>query len=318
MITSPRSNISNDRPDGAIAFARRQLPSLIETPGGGVEVAVAGQGPAVLAIHGGIGGYDQGLRVAAAALASERHTVVAVSRPGYLGTSLSAGSAPAAQADLYADVLDRLEVRQATVVAISAGGPSALEFAIRHRARCRALVLISAVTGPFRPRLSLPVRALRVLARWPKMATALLRRVARDPERLAAMLIGDPRAREAIRADDGARRLLIELAEDIIDRLAPRIPGTENDLRLLASLPAVPLCRVSVPVLAVHGTADRIVPVSHAEAVVAQVPEAELFAVPGGEHVCLFTHRDIIRARVRRFLAEAGERHVRRRSGLGR
>jgi hypothetical protein len=33
-----------------------------------------------------------------------------------------------------------------------------------------------------------------------------------------------------------------------------------------------------------------------------EIAGAELFAVPGGEHVCLFTHLDEVRAQVERFL----------------
>jgi len=290
--------------DATVMFARRLRPRLVETRGGPVEVAVTGNGPAVLAIHGGLGGYDQGLRVAAAALGVSRHTIVAVSRPGYLGTPLAAGTTPHEQADLFADVLDALGIAEATVMAISAGGPSALQFALRHRERCRALVLISACTGPLRVRLRPPIRVLRFLARWPGLVATLLRRLGRDPERMAAWLISDPAARDAIRRDEEAKTLLIELQRDILDRLTPRVRGTEHDLRLFATLPELPLDRIAVPVLAFHGTADEIVSFSHARNLTARLPGADVIGIAGGEHVCLFTHREVIRARVRDFLSE--------------
>ncbi len=57
-----------------------------------------------------------------------------------------------------------------------------------------------------------------------------------------------------------------------------------------------------MPVLAVHGAGDRIVAFSHGRGLADRVRGAELLAVQGGEHVCLFTHRAEIRARVRWFL----------------
>jgi pimeloyl-ACP methyl ester carboxylesterase len=304
--------------DATAAFARRIRPRLVETRGGPMEVAVTGEGPAVLAVHGGIGGYDQGLRVFAAAFGAARRRVVAVSRPGYLGTPLAAGGTPEAQADLFADVLDQLGIADAMVLAISAGGPSAIQFALRHRARCRNLVLISACTGRLRVRLALRLRALRLLARWPGLVAAVLRRVARDPERMAGWLISDPAARAAIRGDEESRALLLELQGDILDRLGPRMPGTEHDLDLLAKVTDYPLEQIAVPVLALHGTADEIVSFSHARAVADRVPGAEVVAIKGGEHVCLFTHRELIRHRVANLLAERGVRPQARVGARGR
>jgi pimeloyl-ACP methyl ester carboxylesterase len=289
--------------DAAGVFLRRAQPRRIDTRGGPVECVVTGEGPALLSIHGGIGGYDQGLRVAAAALGAARRTVIAVSRPGYLGTPLSAGATPAAQADLFADILDALHIGQADVMAISAGGPSAIEFAIRHPARCRSLALISACTGRLEVRLPMRVQALRVMARWPSLVTAILRRLARDPEKMAGWLISDPNARTAIRGDAESRALLIELQREILARLAPRMVGTEHDLRLMGAMDDLALEQVRVPVLALHGTADEIVSFVHAVAVAKRVRGAQVVAIEGGEHVCLFTHREAVRARVRDFFA---------------
>ena len=304
--------------DATIALARRARPRVIVTRGGPVECAVTGEGPAILSVHGGIGGYDQGLRVATAALGSVRRTVIAISRPGYLGTPLSAGATPASQADLFADVLDALRIRDVDVMAISAGGPSAIEFSVRHRARCRSLVLISACTGRLEVRLPARVQALRLLSRWPSLVAAILRRLARDPERMAGWLISDPKARAAIRGDAESRALLIELQRDILDQLAPRMVGTEHDLRLMGTMDALPLEKVEVPVLALHGTADEIVSFAHAGAVASRVPGARVVAIDGGEHVCLFTHRETVRANVREFLADQAAVSLPRRQAHGR
>lgn len=299
--------------DASTAFARAG-PRMIPTRGGPVECVVSGEGPAVLAIHGGVGGYDQGQRVAAAALGTDGYTLVAVSRPGYLGTALAVGPTPAEQADLFADMLDVLNIPDVVVVAISAGGPSALHFALRHPRRCRGLILISACAGRLSIRLPLRVRGLRLMARWPNLAATVLRRIARDPERIARWLISDPQARAAIRDDAESRALLIDVQREVLARLAPRMRGTEHDLRLFGVIADYPLERIAVPVLALHGTADEIVSFAHAEAVAARVKGADMVAIEGGEHLCLFTHRELVRAHVRDFLAlhAAAPRQTRR------
>src|SRR5689334_21400959 len=90
-----------------------------------------GEGEAILSVHGGMGGLDQSLLLAKALLGDARdRRVVAVSRPGYPGTALERGASPEQQADLYARLLDDLGIDTAWVTAISAGGPSALQFAL--------------------------------------------------------------------------------------------------------------------------------------------------------------------------------------------
>ncbi len=68
-----------------------------------------------------------------------------MSRPGYLGTPLASGRSPADQARLYAALLGALGVRRAAVLAVSGGGPSALEFARLFPERCWAAVVVSSV-----------------------------------------------------------------------------------------------------------------------------------------------------------------------------
>jgi pimeloyl-ACP methyl ester carboxylesterase len=58
-------------------------------------------------------------------------------------------------------------------------------------------------------------------------------------------------------------------------------------------------------VLVVHGTGDRVVPFEHGLRVARIAPRAELMTINGGEHVALFTHVDLIRARIASFIASA-------------
>src|SRR5438270_847651 len=56
---------------------------------------------------------------------------------------------PEAQADLYAATLDALNVSQVVVAALSGGGPSALQFALRYPQRCRGLLMLSALSQDY-------------------------------------------------------------------------------------------------------------------------------------------------------------------------
>lgn len=113
---------------------------VLQAASGEVQLARDGEGPPVLVSHGGPGGFDLGV-------AWCRHLreggceLLAPSRPGYLRTPPESGRSPAAQADLYAAMLDALEIERVTMLGFSAGGPAAVHFAARHpdRRSCRRL-----------------------------------------------------------------------------------------------------------------------------------------------------------------------------------
>lgn len=276
-------------------------PVSVRTARGVVEYAAIGEGPAVLALHGAMGGWDQSL-ILARTLDPERFRAFALSRPGYLGTSLETGRSPEEQADLYAATLDALGVDRAAVIAISAGGPSAIRFALRHADRCWALVMVSSVGEPMRGRLPLAYHLAMWLGRRAFFGEWMRRRSARAPEKRARRSIRDPEVRARTFADPEAGSLFRQLLATTGDRFAQRIDGTQQDVRF-GRQPSPPLEDVRVPTLVIHGTEDRVVPFDHHGAVLARrIPGAELLALEGGEHFALFTHRALIKPRLDAFL----------------
>jgi pimeloyl-ACP methyl ester carboxylesterase len=117
---------------------------MVTTPCGVIEYGDQGRGKPVLSIHGAGGGFDQGLLLAQ--FAGVR--AIAPSRFGYLNTPYPADPSAVAQADAYACLLDHLGIDRVAVVAFSAGGPSALQFALRHPERVERLVMASAISDP--------------------------------------------------------------------------------------------------------------------------------------------------------------------------
>jgi pimeloyl-ACP methyl ester carboxylesterase len=283
-------------------FADDPRPVVAQTRLGPVEYAESGEGPVVLSLHGAMGGYDQSAILArAVGPAGCRH--VAVSRPGYLGTPLGDRGTPEAQADLCAALLDVLEVEHAAVMGISGGGPCALHFALRHAGRCRGLVLLSTCGTRVDSPLPFSYRILKYLARWPAVFGWMRKRAASDPMRRAARAVTDPVLLRRMLADPEAGPLFEALMASTADRLPQRLPGTANDIAVTRST-EYPLEDVAVPVLVVHGTKDPHLPFArHARTLAMRIPGAQLLAAEGGEHACLFTHRDLIRARVAQFLA---------------
>jgi pimeloyl-ACP methyl ester carboxylesterase len=266
---------------------------------------VSGEGPAALTLHGGMGGIDQSIILAQALGLTNGFKTIAVARPGYPGTRIEAGRTPDEQADLYVALLDRLGVDKVLVAAVSAGGPSAICFAIRHSDRCRGLILTSCCTGHLAVPESVMRRlpAMRIMAKVPLLSSFLSWRSARNPERSAARSIEDPELRSRTLADPEAGPLMRALQQSVFDDMAGRLVGTINDMEQFGRMTTLPYDRIAAPVLVVHGTGDRIVPFEHGERVAHAAPNAELMAIEGGEHVSLFTHLHAIRARVATFTA---------------
>jgi pimeloyl-ACP methyl ester carboxylesterase len=275
-------------------------PTVVNTSRGPVEYATYGEGPAVLALHGAMGGYDQGL-ILARTIGRVGYRYISVSRPGYLGTPLTAGRTPEQQADLCAELLDLLRIRETAVMAVSGGGPCAIHLALRHRERCRGLVLVSTCADIIDTPIPLSFRTMKLLARWPAFVNFMRRKTMKDPERAARRSIADPVVLARTMRDPDAGPLFTALMDSTFDTVPLRLPGTENDIAVTRGT-SYPLEEITVPVLIVHGTADRMVPFAkHAKVLEARVPGAELLAIEGGEHACIFTHLHEVRASVTNF-----------------
>lgn len=281
-------------------------PRLTRTAVGPLEHIDTGTGCTLLALHGGMGGYDQSWLLGRALLAEpDRWRLVAPSRPGYLGTSQRLGTTPDEQADVMARLLDALGIDRVVTAAVSAGGPTAQHFALRHPDRCHGLVLVSAPTGPletadaFLSRL----RPMRWLARVPGLLGVTRRRAGADPLAAALRAIPDRALAEATLAHPEAGPLLRALQATTFDRLSGRLPGTWSDTTLLRTLPAVPFERVRCPLLVIHGTADPVVPVRHAEHAIRRAGTAHALLIDAGGHNALFSHLEQVRAAMAAFLA---------------
>lgn len=282
-------------------LSRKVDPIRAETSLGVVEYVEIGEGPTVVSLHGAMGGYDQSL-ILAQTVGNAAYRYLAMSRPGYLGTPIYSGTRPEQQADLIAALLDSLDIVQAGVIAVSAGGPSAVQFGLRHARRCEGLVLVSTCAD----RVDIPIpfsfRIMKWLARRRRFATRFRKRAEKDLVAVAKRSIRDPDVLARTVNDIETWPLFSAMLLSTFDRMDQRMDGTENDTEITRTR-TYPLEKLDVPVLIVHGTQDPLLPFEvHAKAFEARVPHAELLAVDGGEHVAIFTHRDMVRAKVSEFM----------------
>lgn len=276
---------------------------ILNTTRGPVEYLDAGDGIAVLSLHGAMGGYDQA-QILARTIGESDYRYLAISRPGYLGTPLSAGRTPEEQADLYAEFLDLLGISQVIVFAISGGGPSAIHFALRHREKCHGLVLASTVGGKTKNKIPLIFHVMTCLAKWPVFVNMMKRKTEKNLVQNLRRSISDPDILERTVSNSDVMTLFRELTVGMFNRMAERIQGTKNDIRITRTR-TYPLKDIAVPTLIIHGTKDPHVPFEdHGMRLAAEIPCAHLLATEGGEHVTIFTHREEVLAKVSSFLKE--------------
>jgi pimeloyl-ACP methyl ester carboxylesterase len=282
-------------------LSTKLAPKIAKTALGDVEYVEIGTGPVVMSLHGAMGGYDQSL-ILAQTIGNAGFRYLCVSRPGYLGTPLTVGRSPEQQGDLIAALLDTLGIAQAGVLAVSGGGPSAIQFGLRHRDLCKGLMLVSTCATGVDTKIPVSFRVMAFLTRWPWFVDTLRGRASRNPEGAARRSIQDPRTLARTIGDKDVWPLFSTLLLSTFDRMGERLTGTRNDIEITRTT-TYPLERLDVPVLIVHGTRDRFVRFEiHAKMFESRVRNAELLAVDGGEHVAIFTHRELVRAKVNEFM----------------
>jgi len=293
--------VSDFQRDKRVAFAvLRGRSQVIDTARGPIEYAAVGDGPAVLLVHGAGGGYDQSLAIARL-FGDGGFKFIAVSRPGYLRTPLASGRTPEDMADLYAALLDALKIERAAIVGMSAGGPSSLQFALRHPDRCRALVMTSAINQTLpalpdviqilQPTLNtsdigvwlLGKFAWRFLVRVLGVGPELMRQVEQSPEKIAAI--------HAIASGPASATMSVRRA------------GVLNDVEMIIALPFPPVEALRAPTLIVHARNDPLVPFAQGQMLADRVPGAQLVALDDGGHLAIITHSERIAPQFFAFLS---------------
>jgi pimeloyl-ACP methyl ester carboxylesterase len=253
---------------------------------GPIEYAVAGEGPPVLVVHGAGGGFDQGLALGDS-LARAGFRVIAMSRFGYLRTPLPADATAPAQADAHACLLDALNIRRAAIVGVSAGGPSALQFALRFPERTTALVLLVPAVYTPRPNHEPPVRTPRgtVFVFDTALRSDFLFWAAGKlaHETFIRAILGTPP--EVVASASAAEQTRIQTTLEHILPISPRRAGLLNDAVVTSSLPRYALETIAAPTLAISTVDDLYGTFDGARYTAAHVPHARFIGYPRGGHM---------------------------------
>ena len=264
-------------------FKKRHIRALqsgcekVYTRYGLIEYKEEGEGIAVLTSHGGAGGYDQGIIIGRNHL-TKNYRIISPSRFGHLGTPLRKNSSAIAQADAYAELLDKLNIDKVFIIGSSGGGPSAIQFAMRYPEKCLGLILSAAVSGYIPQRSKFVYKSSYVFWLINKLALPI-----------ALAKIGVTKdIQNKLNVDEKAylRSML-----QAIHPISLRRDGLFNDINEWANKDRWRLfydsSEISVPTLLIHALNDEVVPYSMAYNLASKISHAKLITLQNGGHLRL-------------------------------
>ncbi len=247
-----------------------------KTACGPIEYADSGTGIPVLSIHGSGGGYDQGLAIGGPL--GDGFRIIAPSRFGYLNSPYPEKHSPVDQANAYACLLDYLGLDRVSVVAFSAGGTSALQFAQLYPDRVTSLVMVSAISNVRPVREANEGAQSALLTNFVFWAASTF---ATDPVLEFFGLSAEAQA--ALSGEEMGRARSVVRTMNPLDlrRAGLDHDSTEDNLFDGAIFE---LERITAPTLVVHATDDTFIPIAHGEYTAAHIPDARLVRFDSGGH----------------------------------
>jgi pimeloyl-ACP methyl ester carboxylesterase len=245
----------------------------------------AGEGPAVLLIHGMAGSSETWQPIIR--LLARNHTVIAPDLLGHGDSAKPRGDySLGAMASGIRDLLVALGHERVTVVGHSLGGGIAMQFIYQFPERCERLVLVS--SGGLGREVSTLLRMLAFPGSEYVLAVGCAPQVMRAREKLTgwfarAGLRPAPALAEILRSyaslgDGQARAAFLHTLRSVVDVGGQRVSA--NDKLYLAS---------DVPTMIVWGERDPLIPVTHAHGAHEALPGSRLELFPKSGH---FPHRD--------------------------
>lgn len=258
---------------------------------GPIEYAFHGEGPTILSIHGGPGGYDQGLMLAEP-FRTAGFRILAVSRPGYLRTPLEVGKMWYEQADVYAELLDKLGLDKVFLIHASAGGPSGYTFANNYSNRVLAQIAIDSVCMKYEIKITKTEEVI-YLSKFGMWLTNFI------TEHLPKVAIKQMVETEGSLDHPDVEKKVSEILKDPIKmaffkgliktmgatRFAERKAGTDNDIQTFKEIDKLELSNITCPTLIMHGDHDKDVVPEHAEYAHKSIPNSELHWILNATHL---------------------------------
>lgn len=277
--------------------------TIVNTSMGPVQVVMKGKGPPILVLHGGFGGWDQGLDIAST-LPNYGFQIIVPSRPGYLGTPIYTDplieTTPQQQADLMAALVAALGLSKVVALGFSAGAPVAYEFGLNYPNLTNAVVLECIGANPAEDGLFYGILGLILATQTQEIDyNCYLMSLSVNSDFYSSALEILPLDTTLAGADLAARNSFVVnhidqyaflryMIQSTIP-LSPRLFGTLNDFLgvdfwTTTFMPPIPLSQYSLPTLIIQAVDDSNGYYPTAQIVNQGLPTSQLFSVPNSGH----------------------------------
>jgi pimeloyl-ACP methyl ester carboxylesterase len=237
-----------------------------------------GSGEVLVLIHG-MGGSSSSWRELVPKLAT-KYRVIAPDLLGHGQSDKPRGDySVGAFAVWLRDLLDTLGIPKATIVGHSLGGGIAMQFAHQHRDYCQRLILISSGglggdVGSLLRIMSLPGSELllTLLASRPVLLAGNALRIRLSIDGKTTRFSETLRAQEWL-TDRDSRAAFLRTLRSVVDRRGQSVCALSRLHR-----------NSDLPSLIITGDQDRVIPVAHAHAAHAALPDSRLYVLPDVYH----------------------------------
>lgn len=250
-----------------------------------IEFTIAGEGEPILAFHGGHSncheelGYEE--------LIQKGFSIITPSRAGYGKTTKKIGTSLSEACRHYVKLLDHLQIDRVHVLAMSAGGPTGIQFASQFPKRVRTLTLQCAVTKEWLARNDKEFHVASALfhrliekGTW-TLVSALSRRFPRWIYKQMTPSFSNLSKKEVMaRTTD----LDIKQITSMLGRQRSGY-GFTIDLAQTSSVTARLLRSISCPTLILHSKYDGSVPIEHATHAQKNIPSTEVHLLECWGHI---------------------------------
>lgn len=249
--------------------------TLLDTSKGIVEYSYKGVGPTILLLKGGQSSRETDF--SHSSLIYEGFSLLTISRPGYDYTEIRTGKTPEDFADTIVEILDHLHIENASVIAISAAGPTGLALAVNYPERISKLIMEAAQTSA-------------------SLEKSKLKRFSAPVERV---VWGSLRKLVKLFPDLAMKKLLYELTTENVDEYLERL--SPNDRRFIYDLLATSqpqkgftrehdqsineIKSVGTPILGMYSQKDKRIQYTNALLLKSLAPECEIYEVDADSHL---------------------------------
>ncbi len=236
----------------------------ITTSFGKMSYIDEGAGEPIMSVHGICGGYDQAYD--SLADKTKQYRVLAPSRFGYPGTDMPQNATIDMQTDAFVELLDYLEIEKTYVLATSAGGTSAIKFALNHPDRVKGLILYCSGY----PRLEAPEKEISM---------------AGPPSFLCndfAMWAISPLFKPLMGMEQSTLTMIMPFAEK---RDGIVFDGKVTNTDMYNHYKEYDLSQLKVPVLMIHAKDDKLADYEGVAPWAEKIPDCTFVPLEGGGHL---------------------------------